>query len=386
MDALVTDAHIHTAVWGIRALGRSGVRVTALGPDRAAPGLWSRYSAARAVGPDAEADQLGFARAVAALTGGAGSVVVYPCQEESIDALLESRAELPDAAVLPYPPSDRLAAIRDKRSLDRLAAESGIATPAIVCEASAAELRGAHLDGACIVKPVRKAAMAGVRVVRSTEELRAVMTTVPADESLVVQRLAEGDLLALSLVLSRDGRPVARFQQRAKRIWPPHAGGSSVAVSVPVDEALVAASTRMLGAAGFFGLAQLQFMDSAAGPLLIDANPRFYGSLPLALAAGVNLPALWHAVVTAGELPASPPPYRVGVTYRHLEHELTAALHGRPGIFLDWPPQPRIGAVWAADDRAAGGLLAARAAASYARRQAARVRTAGGALVGARRA
>jgi hypothetical protein len=127
-------------------------------------------------------------------------------------------------------------------------------------------------------------------------------------------------------------------------------------------------------------------MDGAAGPLLIDANLRFYGSLPLALAAGVNLPALWHAVVAGGELPAFPPPYRVGVTYRHLEHELTAAFHGRPHLLLDGPPRPRTGAMWAADDPVAGVLLAARAAASYAGRQAARVRTAGGELLGARRA
>lgn len=386
MDALVTDAHIHAAVWGIRALGRSGVGVRALGPGRAAPGLWSRYSAARAVGPDAVNDPGGFADAVVELAGRAGPVVVYPCQEESIDALLASPAALPGGAVLPFPPPDRLTAIRDKRSLGELAAEAGIATPAIVCEASPAELRGMHLDGAFIVKPVRKSAMAGVRVVRSAAELRAATTDVPEDEAVIVQRLAEGDLLSLSLVLTRDGSLVARFQQRAKRTWPPGAGGSSLAVSVPLDEALVGAATEMLCAAGFFGLVQLQFMDGAAGPLLIDANPRFYGSLPLALAAGVNLPAAWHAVVTGGESPAAPPPYRVGVTYRNLEHELTAALHGRPGLLLGRPPRPRIGAKWAPDDRVAGGLLAARAAAAYGRRQAGRVRTAAGDLLGARRA
>jgi predicted ATP-grasp superfamily ATP-dependent carboligase len=386
MDALVTDAHVQAAVWGIRGLGRSGVRVTALGPDRGAPGLWSRYSDARAVGPDAVNDPAGFADEVVDLAGRAGPVVVYPCQEESIDALLEPPAALRGGAVLPFPAPDRLAAIRDKRGLGELAAEVGIGTPAIVSEATPAELRGAHLAGAFIVKPVRKSAMAGVRVVRSAGELREAIEDVPDDEAVIVQRLAEGDLLSLSLVLARDGSVVARFQQRAKRTWPPGAGGSSLAVSTPLDEALAGAATEMLRAAGFFGLVQLQFMDGAAGPLLIDANPRFYGSLPLALAAGVNLPAIWHAVVTGEEPPRAPLRYRAGVAYRNLEHELTAALHGRPGLLLRRPPRPRVGAKWASDDRVSGGLLAVRAATAYGRRQAGRLRGAGGGRLGARRA
>ena len=384
MDALVTDAHVHGAVWAIRALGGAGVRVRAMGPDRGAPGLWSRHAASRAVGPDAEIDPSGYAGAVAALAARAGPVVVYPGQEESIDALLEAR--LPGEAVLPYPEPARLAAIRDKRSLAAFAAEAGIATPATVGEASAAELRTLRIDGPCIVKPVRKSAMHGGQIVGTSEELREAIGSVDGDEPLIVQRRADGDLLGLTIVLARDGRPVARIQQRTRRTWPPLAGASSLAVSEPVDETLADAATRMLRAAGYFGLVQLQFVAGPGGTQLIDANPRWYGSLSLALAAGLNLPAIWHAVVTGGELPGSPPPYREGISYRHLALDLTAALHGRPGLVLRRAARPRVGAMWSPDDRLAGGLLGARAALSYGRRQADRVRRLAGSGAGAGRA
>ena len=53
---------------------------------------------------------------------------------------------------------------------------------------------------------------------------------------------------------------------------------------------------------GFGGLAQLQFVQAPGGaPALIDVNPRFYGSLPLALACGVNLPDAWHALVSGAD-------------------------------------------------------------------------------------
>ena len=51
IDALVPDAHLNAAVAGIRGLGLGGMRVMALGPSWTSPGLWSRHTAARAVGP-----------------------------------------------------------------------------------------------------------------------------------------------------------------------------------------------------------------------------------------------------------------------------------------------------------------------------------------------
>jgi predicted ATP-grasp superfamily ATP-dependent carboligase len=382
MDALATDAHVHPAVWAVRALSSAGVAVRALGPGRLAPGLWSRGAASKAVAPAAETDPREFGQAVAALAARHGPLVVYPSLEESIEALLE--ADLPETAVLPWAP-ERLVALRDKRSMAALAAEAGIATPPTIRELSAAELRGEPVHGACIVKPVRKSAMSGVKVVRSAADLRAAIASVPDSEPLILQRLADGDLVAQVFVLARDGRPVARLQQRTVRTWPPDAGGSSLAVTEPVDEELAAAAERMLRATGFYGLVQLQFMAGAGPPQMIDANPRLYGSLSLALAAGVNLPALWHAVVTESELPDAPPPYLTGVSYRHVALDLTAALHGRARALLR-PPPPRVGAMWHGDDPLAGALLAARAAGAYGRRQAARVTEMAGRRRGAGRA
>jgi predicted ATP-grasp superfamily ATP-dependent carboligase len=183
-----------------------------------------------------------------------------------------------------------------------------------------------------------------------------------------VQERAEGTLIAVSLVLDPGGRVVARFQQAARRLWPTRAGASSVAVSVAPDERLVERAAALLRAAGFWGLAQVQLVDAANGPAVIDVNPRFYGSLPLALAAGVNLPAAWHAAAIGRE-PAPVGPYTVGVTYRWLEAELTAAYNGEVGRLRHRAPRPRVGAMWAGDDPVPSVLLAAEAATARVRRR-----------------
>ena len=133
-------------------------------------------------------------------------------------------------------------------------------------------------------------------------------------------------------------------------------GLCGAALLVAPDDALVQAAARLLRAAGFWGFAQMQFLTARRGPAIIDVNPRLYGSLPLATAAGINLPAVWHAVAL-GE-PVGDTSYRAGVSYRWLEGELAAAAKGAWRELLRRPPAPRSGAMWAADDPLPSTLLA----------------------------
>jgi predicted ATP-grasp superfamily ATP-dependent carboligase len=200
-----------------------------------------------------------------------------------------------------------------------------------------------------------------VRVAETDEELRAILAPIPPEDRLIVQEVLSGPLVGLSLVLDRAGEVVARFQQVARRVWPVPAGGSSLAVSVAPDEDLVARAAAMLVGIGFWGLAQLQFLTGRdGGAALIDVNPRFYGSMPLATAAGVNLPAAWQAVATEAPLPA-PGPYRVGTVYRWLEGDITAAYNGFRAHLRREGVRPDVGAMWAADDPVPAALLAAEA-------------------------
>lgn len=369
MDALVTDAHVRSSVWFARGLLRAGVRVVALGPTLGSPGRWSRGLADRALGPDAHVDPVGYAAAVAACVADRGALVVYPGQEESIDALLDAGDRLPSDLLLPYPDAAVLRRIRDKRALPELAAGAGLRTPPTLYEGTAGALPSGLPTGRSLVKPLQKGGvLARAHAVTSPADLRSALAGVPHGEQIAVQQDARGPLSALCLVLDRDGAVVARFQQRTRRTWPADAGASRVAVGVEPDEDLIRRVAAMLAGAGFWGLAEVQFIEAPDGPALIDVNPRPYGSISLALAAGVDLPGAWHAVAT-GDRPPRPGPYRAGVTYRWLEAELTAALHGDLRSLVWRAPHPRVGAMWAADDPAASLLLAGRAVGGWVARQ-----------------
>ena len=350
IDALVTDVNIRSAVAGLRGLGRAGLETIALAPGRGGAGRLSRYATIRATGPDPSEDPAGFANAVGSLASEHGPLMVYPGSEAAIDPLYAHLGPLGAAVTLPYPGWDALEALRDKRKLARLAAAAGLPTPEIFAEGTAAEVRDAGVSFPAAIKPVRPGGSIGsARVVESASDLARLLDGLPNAERLLVQERSTGGLLALGMVVGRDGAPVERFQQVATRTWPTDAGSSSLAVSVAPDEELVAQAASMLASAGFWGFAQLQFVKDGRVPKLIDVNPRFYGSLPLALASGVNLPAAWHSVVLDRPTGA-PSAYREGITYRWVEADLTAVLRGSPKSLLRPAPRPRVGAWWAGED------------------------------------
>jgi hypothetical protein len=76
-------------------------------------------------------------------------------------------------------------------------------------------------------------------------------------------------------------------------------------------------------------MAQLQFLHTPGRrPSLIDWNARPYGSLPLAIAAGVNLPAMWARLATGRSLTPGRPP-RGDVTFQWFPGDIRASVAER---------------------------------------------------------
>jgi len=364
--ALVTDAHLRSTVHGIRALGRARIETIAVAESWKAPGLWSRHTAGRAIVPPAASER--FAEAVAEVAGRHGPLVVFPGREAALDALAQRDWNLPSGCLLASPGAEALDRVRSKPALADIADRAGLRTPRTLLAGSAHQVREARLPVPFVVKPARpNQALGRAQIVTSPSQLETLLDDLPDDERILVQERVEGPLLALSIVVDRGGNIVARFQQVAARTFPPEAGVSALAVSVAPDETLTERVGAMLAEAGFWGMAQLQFLAGKGQPALIDINPRFFGSLSLALAAGVNLPAAWHAVAR-GAPAGHPTPYRLGVRYRWLEADIVVAARGGNAPLIE-TRRPVAGAWWSADDPLPAAMLTAEAFSARIRRQ-----------------
>jgi predicted ATP-grasp superfamily ATP-dependent carboligase len=348
---LVTDGEQRSALAVVRSLGRAGHRVLVVSSSGRSVAGASRYAAAEERVPDPLADPAGFADEVARLVHARGVQVLVPIGEAALLALLPCRARL-GPCVMPFADVERFRAVSDKVRLLEAAAASGIAVPEQRVVASAADAGRGGLAGLgypVVVKPGRSVADAaaggrrkfGVRHAASAAELGAVLADLPdAAFPAMIQQRVVGPGVGIFLLLW-DGEPAAVFAHRRIREKPPSGGVSVYRESIPADPDLVRRSSDLLQRFGWEGVAMVEYkLEEKTGiPYLMEINGRFWGSLQLALDAGVDFPALLvaHAL---GDHPAPVRAYRTGVRSRwwlgDLDH-LLARLRRSPGA-LALPP------------------------------------------------
>jgi predicted ATP-grasp superfamily ATP-dependent carboligase len=319
---VVGDLHQRVALSALRGLAAHGWQVHLAGPWARALAGRSALSAGVHRVPAVEDGVEPFLDGVARVLAGLPGAVVLPCGDAELAVLAAARGRLPATAGLPD--AEAVDGLLDKQRLTGAAAAAGFAAPGTV--------RGTPGTWPVVVKsvrhfePGRRSARWEVRVVADAQALGAALASAhAAGVEVVVQERLEGQLVSLAMVLGRDGSVLARSQHRTTSTWPGAAGAAASAVTVPVDEQAATAGSALLRAAGWTGLAELEMIVPVSGPpALIDVNPRLYGSMALAAAAGAPLAHL-AAEVLAGRQPAPAGDARAGVRYQWLQGELQRA-------------------------------------------------------------
>jgi predicted ATP-grasp superfamily ATP-dependent carboligase len=144
----------------------------------------------------------------------------------------------------------------------------------------------------------------------------------------IVQEYVAGRLRTVNGVAWK-GEVVAAVHKVGLRTWPAGCGVVSYARTVAPDPLLADQARALIARMRWSGIFNLQFIDGQGGRFLIDVNPRLYTSLALAVAAGVNLPAIWVQALL-GRRPVVPP-YRVGVFFRSEDDVRSLAQQFRSG-------------------------------------------------------
>lgn len=331
---LVTDARLPSAIAVIRSLGRSEHYVIAADSSRRSPGFYSRYAAARARYPAPEADAEAYLERMLAVARAERVDLVVPVTDEAILPLDAARERFDGVSALALPPREAFARARDKQQTLELARTLDVPTPAtaVVTTVEEARREAARLGWPVVLKPLAS------RVVNAEGEIAALVVAYAGGfarlEShmrrfeglcpVLIQSYTEGDAVGVELLL-QNGRPLAAFQHRRLREVPVTGGASSLRESVALDPVLYDYAARLLGALRWTGLAMVEFKVGDDGPVLMEINGRIWGSLALAVRAGMDFPARMAEVYLNGQPTLDGRPdttYTVGVRTRNIDLEL----------------------------------------------------------------
>lgn len=297
---MVTDGQERAALAVVRSLGGAGYRCVVASSRPRCLAAASRYADRVILVPDSSAAPDEFADALEALVREEAVDLVIPITEASIQALLPRRSRL--SAVIPFARTDIFHTICDKTQVLQTANELGIAVPDQVEIRPGDQLPEATLPFPVVLKPARSVftrpdgsrGNVGVRWARSLAELHEALTAYPeAAFPVLVQRVVTGPGVGV-FVLMQQGKVFASFSHRRIREKPPTGGVSVLRQSQPLDPNLLERSVALLQRFGWSGVAMVEYkVDRETGePFLMEINGRFWGSLQLAIDAGVDFPRL----------------------------------------------------------------------------------------------
>jgi predicted ATP-grasp superfamily ATP-dependent carboligase len=265
-------------------------------------------------------DPTGYAAELGGVTRQWDVRVLLPVTDASVEAILAGRQHLPPSVVLPFPDLGTYRTASDKTAMLQYGRDAGLAVPETVsCADPEAALPGRDFFPA-VIKPHRSVAGGrrfGVQFVNTPDHCRTALRALPGVAfPVMVQRRIRGPGEGL-FVLRWDGQVVAEFAHRRLREKPPEGGVSVYRESIALDGQLVAAGRRLLEALNWQGVAMIECKrDLITGRhVLMEVNGRLWGSLQLAVDAGLDFPRLLVACAL-GQRPPAVTQYRVGVRSR----------------------------------------------------------------------
>lgn len=342
---LVLDGQTTQALAAVRSLGRAGYRVLVASPRARPLAAWSRYCRGRfhlaGETPEAYARVRDWARA-------RGVRTVLPMTERSCILGNADRAAWEAAGfVLGCAPAPLLERAFDKAETMRAAAACGVRTPPTRLPESLDEAHAAarELGYPCIVKQRSSNSWdgrvfqpnAGVAYVAEASQLEAaVLARRRGDAWPLIEGFVPGQGKGVFAVCDH-GRAVAWFAHERLRDVRPSGSGSSLRRSAALDPRLTEPAERLLRALAWHGPVMVEFRDDGRdAPYLIEINGRFWGSLQLAISAGVDFPRLWMDVVHGAAVPPQGA-YAEGVTVRWLWGDVKRFLYVLAGPPRGYP-------------------------------------------------
>jgi predicted ATP-grasp superfamily ATP-dependent carboligase/protein-tyrosine-phosphatase len=316
----------------VRSLGRKGVPI-ALGvqADELAVASYSRYATQVIQMPSTQVEVEAWLVQLQEFLEREPIALVIPCSDSTIIPLVRNRARFEPLSRLAVPDAVGFEYTSLKDKTLEMARELGVPAPDTILvtdKHALSRISSERLRFPLIIKPVSSKVWKDgrrfdlrVSTVSDFSAMQRVADDILEIEPVLIQEHFDGIGVGQEF-LAHEGSILSAFQH--ERVHEPlGGGGSSYRKSVPLDEEMLECSRRMLARLRWEGVAMIEYRKNpATGEFtLMEINGRFWGSLPLAVATGVDFPYQLYRLMVHGELPKSAP-YRIGLFGRNLQKDL----------------------------------------------------------------
>ena len=335
---LVTDANYKHSLAAVRCLAQAGFEVDGVGSSQSLC-RWSRFLS-RIAYPQSDFCEEKIDEFFKFLSTTPYDVLL-PIGAKSVQLVAKHKAATEQYCRVPIASQEKIEICLDKVATASLAEQAGVKVPKVWNFTSLAMLKDhiMELTFPVVVKGRHEIFKDKPAYAYNADQLLRIVASWGQSASLgaipfpLIQEYIEGTGCGF-FALYQQGQCKRIFMHQRIREIPPSGGASCCAVSI-YEPDLMILGKKLLDALNWHGVAMVEFKrERTTGQLyLMEINPKFWGSLDLALASGVNFPVLLVHMALGEDIPYSEE-YKVGQRFHWpLDGEIQHVLRKPSAMF-----------------------------------------------------
>jgi biotin carboxylase len=335
VPVLVTNGWVRTAYNIVESLGRRGIPIHVIDRSPMAMCRVSRWTRSFHCVPSYIEEPEAYAHAVATIARKVGARVLIPVLEDVI-VLASYKDALPPELAFAHADPEVLRIANDKWEVTKLCKRLGVPHAESFVPVSLDELSGraGAMTYPAVIKTRLGNAGKGVVLVSGKDELilkfREIVDrfSIPRGRWPMVQEFLGSDVFGVCMIYDR-GQSVAVSTETYLRCKERDRFGTSVYRRSAHDNRSVVSCAKVADALCWHGVIHFDLIrDPKTGTgKITEINPRFWGGLSVAIAAGVDYPWMLYQLALAGKISDPPVTYREGVYARWVLGELIGILN-----------------------------------------------------------
>jgi predicted ATP-grasp superfamily ATP-dependent carboligase len=306
-SVLVTDGHFRKTLAVVRSLGRKGISVTVGERTLFNTSFFSKYCVKRLVYPSPRRFPNQFIDFLLKEIKENHYDCLFPMEEETLLLMAKYHSEISQYTYLLSPDLKKIEFARDKKNLMRFAEAHGIPIPKTfeIPPSLTLPLKGGGEGGGAdlssipipaVIKPRISSGSFGIVYVKRQEDLIPSYQSVHGQYPfpIIQEWIPDGEgTFGLSALFDEASNIKAAFVHKKLRMYPVQGGPSTLREGVEHPQ-IMELGLSLLKSLNWVGVGMVEFkVDPRDGiPKLMEINPRFWGSLQLAIVSGVDFPYL----------------------------------------------------------------------------------------------
>lgn len=317
---LILDGMWNKTLAVVRSLGEKGFYLTVGEKTRFAAALFSKYCSRRVVYPSPLSEPDKFLDWLLKEIKTNHYEMVIPTELATQLLILKNRDLIERYTRIPFADYDLIKDIQDKAWLMKYAAANNYPCPKTYFVEDINDLHPDRFEYPLVIKPRESSGSRGLAYVNKAQEFLKTLKIVHKNYPfpIIQEYIPNGGAYGVGALFNFNSEPRAAFVYKRLREYPVTGGPSTLRESIKND-GIKEMAIDLLKSLKWKGAAMVEFRVDPRDnkPKLMEINPRFWGSLQLAILSGIDFPHLLYRMAVDGDIEPVWD-YKVGVRCRWL--------------------------------------------------------------------